>query len=179
MGKVINRDKLVQIFTGIVLAVAGIVTIVLAIVDKGILDNIFSVIVAVSLFILGGVLIITNILKSAYNVLDSNYLAGAVAIALGVAFCVNKGFLPGILVQVISITVLTYGASILLKGIIFTIKKSPKKYIVAAFIISPILIAAGILGLIFNSETKSFIYIVTGVALIVFGTLNLIQTIQD
>ena len=55
MAKLIKKDKWSQIFSGAILAIAGIVTVILSIVDKSSLDKVFSIIVAVSLFILGGI----------------------------------------------------------------------------------------------------------------------------
>ena len=175
MAKLIKKDKWSQIFGGAILAIAGIVTVILSIVDKGSLDKVFSIIVAVSLFILGGILIVTNLIKSTYNFLDSGYLTGAIAIAFGVALCINTSLLPGILVHVIAITVLTFGVAVCTKAVVFCVKKAPTKYIVLAFVIGGLLLAAGILGLIFHAETKGFIYIIAGVALIVFGAINLIN----
>lgn len=179
MAKLIKRDKWIQISLGIIITVAGLVTAILAIVDKSLLNKAFSIIVAVSLFVLGAILLVVSLLKSTRNIVDSGFVGGSVAIALGVTLCVNTALLPGILIYVIAITVLSLGVAILVKAIIFCVRKVPTKYIVLGFVIGAILIAAGILALIFQSETQNFLYIVTGVALIVVGVLEIVQGAQS
>lgn len=179
MAKLIKRNKCTQITLGIILTVAGLVTTILAIVDKSILNKAFSIIVAIALFIIGGVLLVVGLLKSNRNIVDSGFVGGSVAIALGVTLCVNTGLLPSILIYVIAITVLALGVAILVKSIIFCVRKVPTKYIVLGFIVSVLLIAAGILGLIFQSETQNFLYVVTGIVLVVGGVLEIVQGAQS
>lgn len=178
MSKLIKKDKWTLIGIGSVLAIAGIITIVLAIADKSKLNSIFSIIVAISLFVLGGLLIIASLLKTSYSLLESNFLSGSVAIALGVILCIETGLLPSILIYVIAISILSFGVAVLIRGIILTTKKAPTKYYVFAYIFSAVLITAGILGLIFRSETQSFVYILAGIALLVFGVVELVEGIK-
>lgn len=177
MTKIVLKDKWMEILLGSVLTIAGLVIIVLGIVNPSILSTALSIIFAISLFFVGGLYLYNGLAKTANaNVIDATYVLAAVAIALGVVLLVNTNLIADILVYIVSISVLTFGVALLLRGIILCARKGSTANCAFAIILGIVLIILGVLALIFKSNLTQIIYISSGVLLLVIGIFQIVET---
>lgn len=181
----LSRNKLLGVLFGIFLLIAGVVTVVFGIVDSGKAALIMSIAVAVVLFALGILYIASGCLRKLTTFFAEEFIYGSLFIAFGVLFVTNTGMVPTILVYTIAITLIALGAVYLIRFIFYLRacngKKNKKdkmmvRYAVFACILAVLLIAGGVLALIFQGTIKLLIYIATGVILGILGVSQIVES---
>lgn len=180
MAKIVLKDKWMKILLGIVLTIAGLVIVVFGIVKPGVLSMTLSIVLAVSLFLIGALYLYNGLSKTANaNVIDFTYVLAAIAISLGVVLLVNTNLIASILVYIVSISVLTFGTALLIRGIILCARKSSAANCVLAIAIGIVLIILGVLALIFQGQITQIIYISSGALLLIIGILQIVDAVKN
>ena len=179
MDKVIFKEKWMQILLGSVLILAGLTVVILGIVSPQSLTATLSIIIAVSLFVIGAIFLVNGLSKTANAaVIDVTYLVAAIAFASGVVFLVQNQLIASMLVYIVSVSVLTIGVALLLRGIILCVRKAETSACVLAIILGVVSIILGILALIFQAQLTQVIYISSGVLLLVTGIVIIVYAVK-
>ena len=152
MKNIVFKNRWVQIVFGSLLLVAGVLTLVFAIVNNQNLTSAISIIVAVCSFILGIIYIVSSFVSETTALFPGSLFFGSLFIALGILLCVDTAILGTAICYLAGALLLTYGVVNLVKAIIYTIMRKQKKepevkirYIVLFYSIAAVLIVLGIL----------------------------------
>lgn len=180
MAKIVLKDKWMKILLGAILIIAGLIIVIFGIVQPGVISMTLSIVFAVSLFFIGALYLYNGLSKTANaNVIDLTYIIAAIAISLGVVLLVNTNLIANILVYIVSISVLTIGSALLIRGIVLCARKSTASNCVLAIIVGVVLIVLGVLALIFQSQITQVIYISSGVLLLIVGILQIVDAVRN
>lgn len=177
MKKFFGNNKWMQIVAGTLMLVVGIIVVILATTNIGTLDSSLSILVAIALFIIGGLYIFISILLYPTDFFSSSLVYASICIALGVSLCVNRSSLGEFIIILFGVLFIAYGGIELLKGIMLIATKKKKAGLITSFfVIGAISLAAGILVICCKDVGNTFkmiIYIALGVIIAIFGLLNL------
>ena len=177
MRRLFSKYKWLGILLGVLLIAGGILLAVMSAVNVSSLNLIFSITVAVILFLIGGSLLLSSLLTSADIIFGSDLIFGALYVTFGILILTNINLLPDMIINIIGIILIAYGTALLFKSIALVIKKYKKTgYIVLGFLVGAIAIAGGILTIIYSSAVQTIIYIGLGVAIACFGVMQIITT---
>ena len=129
MNSLFNKHRWLQVLWGILLFVAGIITIIFAVTNKG--ENVstaLSVAIAIVLFSYGLTIVFSSFLELREGFFKYEILIGAFVIATGIVFCMNVDFIKDVIVSLISASLLTFGAVFAIRAILgFVFKISFEK----------------------------------------------------
>ena len=174
MNDLFKRYKWAGILLGVLLVAAGVLTIVFAFVGKDNLNFLLSLVIAITLFVVGASYLVAGCMASLNNFYTSLFLYGGVAIAIGVILLVNNSIAPSVMTYTLSILLLTFGAVYLVRAILYIVAKSETKIIIFALCLAIACIALGIISLVFKGTMLTFIYVVFGVLLLGAGVIQVI-----
>ena len=175
----LKKNRWMNLVYGLVLIIVGILTLVFAITNMGAIDNILSYSVAGALFVVGLMHIITAFVTNSSEFFSSALFLGSVAIAAGAVFCIDTGLISNFVIYFIATFFLAFGAVCIAKAIFFIVNKSKVNWIVFFFIIATIMIAAGVLILVFSNQSKVFLYCAVGGSLLISGVFEFIMGIKE
>lgn len=178
MKELFIRHKWIGVILGILLVIAGVATIVFAAIDSNTVDEALSIIIAVTLFIVGLFYLIAGTLESLSHFYSSSFVYGGVYIALGVILLVNTAIVPQVMAYTLSIVMIAIGTIYLIRGILCIVNKMDKLIIITSLSIAPIAITLGILSLIFQSVLVVVIYVVCGIIITTAGVVETIIAIK-
>ena len=176
MNNLFQRYKWMGILLGVLLIIAGIATIVFGIINQSQVGLILSIIIAVILFIIGGLYLIAGCMVPLSNFFTALFLYGAIAIAIGVVLLINTSIVPLVMVYTLSIVLLALGVVYLIRAIMGIVYKSSPAWITFCFIFAVLGITLGVLSLIFKENVLMIIYIVIGSVLVISGIAQIAVT---
>ena len=187
MNNILEKYKKIKYATGAFIITLGILIIVLACLNLGKLQDVINIVIASSLLVLGLVSLIITIFSETHKGFTSSLLISAGIISAGILLLVARfgiGFvIPNILlVYIISVFTLVFGAACLFKLVSLIVYKEKKPLIVIMAIVAVVAITLGILGIAFAPKLDGLIVasfvilgilvLATGVLVIVFAVLN-------
>lgn len=181
MKKLFTKFVWLQLILSILLLFGGTLTIIFAIQNnKENFANALNIIAAVILFLFGGFAILASFIFERKSPVTYGIIYGSASIALGVFLCMKKVILLEYLVYLLAIFFIVMGAIELIKSIIMTVKVKPKVYIlIIAYAVSAILIAGGILSLIFKNNVEIAFCVIAGVLLFLLGVYELVEGVRE
>lgn len=169
----------INIVYGVLFAIAGILIIVFAYVDLGVVDTALSIIIAVSLFVVGLIYLITSFVSQTKEFITSGLILGSMAIALGIVLLILPWLVGGFLVYFLAAFLVAGGAVALAKAITGIVFKFSALWILGAFAIAAAGITLGSVILAINgSVTKTIIYTIMGAGVFAAGIAELIVGIK-
>ena len=172
-----NKYIWLRLIFGILLAIAGIIIIVLAIVNKDGISTALNITMAILLFLLGGTIAILSILSDTRVLMTGSLLFGAFLIALGVTILVVQNFVSTLLVILLAVFLITFGALCIVKCITFIIYHAKWLWYVALFLLGAVGITFGILALCYKDISFIATFIVVGVSLLAAGIVLIVLSI--
>ena len=176
---IFKKYRWLSILSSVFLIALGIVIIVLSIVNSGVIDLTITISTSAILFMVGAVILVTSFLNDSHKTFTTSLLYGSFAVALGIVILIlqttNVQIVQQLLVYVFSIFLISYGASNIIKGITFIIFHAKASLVALLFILGTLLIAAGILALVFFQIAIIVTYIALGSVLIVLGIFSIIK----
>lgn len=179
MDKLFKKYEWLSIIVGIVMVVAAALIIILAIVDVSILNTAISYIIAVFLFMIGGILITTTLIEDRLVFFTGSLFYGAIIVAVGVVLCVLPDLIGNAIIKLVAIAAISFGVIEIIKGILLITSHYKLVAIIAAFVIAAILITLGIVGLVMNSnDILRVVYIVIGGAIAVSGIFEIVKSVN-
>ena len=179
MGNLFKRYKWMQLFLGILLIVAGIVTIVISFINMGILSTTLSIIIAVVLFAFGGLILLSTFLEDKGNNYSTAIIYASLLIALGVILCIRNTLIQEVILYLVAVFCIAFGASQIIRGIIAIKYHAKPIVIILCFLLGAIGITLGIVSLCCQGTMMQIIYILVGALFIISGLVETIYGIKE
>lgn len=168
------KNKWLQVIIGALLLAAGIIVIVINATDPGKITLAISWVVAVFLFLVGGLMLIVSLITTK-AIFTPVYVYGSLLVALGVLFCVTgTSFIEKGVTVFLGTLLISFGAVSLVKAIMLTCFKAKVSFIVLFFIIAAVGITLGVLTLVYQSEAMQIIYYGLGALLVAYGIVQIV-----
>jgi uncharacterized membrane protein HdeD (DUF308 family) len=180
MNSLFEKYKWLKYVIGALIISLGVLIIVLACLALGRLQDIINIVVAVSLLIIGLILLIVCLLYESHKGFTLALLFASISITSGVVllvgrFGLHESLSTNLIVYIISLATLVFGVAALVKGISLIVYKERKGLIALMLIVGIVGITLGILGLCFANklatELATAAYILLGVLLVAAGVL--------
>lgn len=179
MNSLFNKHRWMQVMWGILLFVAGAITIIFAVTNEGANVSLaLSVAIAVILFAYGLTIAFSSFLELKDRFFKFEIIIGALIIAVGIVFCLNIDLIKGILVDTISAALLAFGAAFTTRAIIAYVRKLKVWWKPLCIVFATLFLAAGVLCLIFKANVVDACFIVLGVILILVGIFEVYMSIK-
>ena len=182
MNSVLEKNKWIKYALGAFVIALGILIIVLACLNLGALENIITIVIAVSLLILGLVSLIITIFSETHKGFTYSLLISSLIIAAGIVLLIAR-FAVGVdiphilLVYTLSVITLVFGVACLFKGVSLIVYKEKKPLIAALFAVAVVAITLGILGIVFAKDLGGLViaaYVILGILVLVTGVLMIV-----
>lgn len=180
MKSLFNKYLWLQLILSILLLFGGTIIIVFVATNHtNVLRDGLNIITAVILFLFGLFAILASFVFETRRPFTNGLLYGSASIALGVFLCTRELILLNYLVYLLAIFFIVLGAVELIKGIIFIAqKKKDVLMIVITFVLAAILIAGGVLAIIFRDRVSEVFCIIAGVLLFAAGVYELVMGVK-
>jgi len=179
MNSLFNKHRWMQVMWGILLFVAGAVTIIFAATNEG--DNVslaLSIALAVVLFAYGLTIIFSSFLELRQSFFKYEIIIGAFVVAIGIVFCLNVKVISEILVNTIAACLLTFGAAFAARAIIAFVSKLKVWWKPLCIALAVLFVAAGVLCLVFADRVTNICFIVFGAVLVIVGVIEVYMAIK-
>lgn len=168
-----------QVVWGILLFVAGAITIIFAVNDgETDVSLVLSIAIAIVLFAYGLVILFSSFLELKDGFFKYELIIGGFVIAIGIVFCMNTAVLKDIIVNTVAISLLVFGTIFGVRAALALIGKKKVWWIWFAIVLATLFIAAGVLCLIFKNDVVNVCYFALGGILIVVGIIELYITVK-
>lgn len=179
MGKLFEKYKWLTLCAGIILLIASVLVITISIVNVESLSKALSIIVAVFLFIFGGIMILSSLIEERSVFFSSPLAYGAVLIAVGVVLCILPMLLESFIVYFIAVFAIAFGVIEIVKGIALIVNRVKPIWFILCFIIAAVALGFGITALVIDmADVLKIVYIFVGVILGAFGLVETIYGIK-
>ena len=153
MKSLFSKYIWLQLILAILLLFGGALIVIFTIIDNvNFLESGLNIVSAVILFLFGLFSIVASFAFEQGKIFTNGLFYGSACIALGVFLCTKELILLNYLVYLLAIFFIVIGAVELINGIILVVKKSKVFAIVMTFIVATLLIAGGILAIIFREN---------------------------
>ena len=172
--RVIKNYKWMPIVYGVLLMVVGILTMIFAISDSNIVDQVISISLAGGLFLIGLLNIALSLIAHSHEFFTSSILVGALSIAFGIVLLVNRQLIAEFIIYLLGSFLIGLGAVCLIKAILFISYKEHMSWTITHFVIAAIAIGLGITVLCFNRESKQILYSFIGAVIALTGLIEII-----
>jgi len=172
MKKLISTWKIWQFIEAALLIVIGVTTIVCALQGN---VGVIGLVAGIMLIIDGVIHACVNILIKSTDVKISTQAVAVAELALGVWLCIRPEQLAENVVLIASLAIVAAGIMFLGDTVFATIKKSqPLKFLIMQYVITALILAAGIIALVFypfNGTGAGEVNTITFVLILVGGVL--------
>jgi len=164
----------INIIYGVLLITVGTLAFVFAIIDPTKVRAVVSYSIAACLFVLGLIIIIDSVVRTTHEKFSSALVVGSIVIALGTILCVNTSFITSFFILFLSIFLIALGTLVFVKMILFIVYKEKLSLIIAFGIAAALVITLGSLGIVHMDGAEKIIFGTLGVALVVFGVIQIV-----
>lgn len=179
MNSLFTKHRWMQVVWGILLFVAGAITIIFAVNGENTdVSLVLSIAVAIILFAYGLVILFSSFLELKDGFFKYELIIGGFVIAIGIVFCLNTEVLKDIIVNTVAISLLVFGVIFGVRVALAFIGKKRVWWVWLAIVLATLFIAAGILCLIFADKVVNICYFVLGGILIIVGIIELYITVK-
>lgn len=179
MNSLFSKHRWMQVMWGILLFVAGAITIIFAVTSKG--EDValaLGIAIAVVLFAYGLTIIFSSFLELKDGFFKYEIIIGAFVVAVGVVFCINHSLVADIIVSIIYVSLITFGLIFGIRAVLAIVSKQKVWWMPLCIVLAVLFIAAGILCLIFRRDVLNACYIVLGAILIIVGIIEVYMSIK-
>ena len=179
MNSLFSKHRWMQVMWGILLFVAGAITIIFAATSKG--EDValaLGIAIAVVLFAYGLTIIFSSFLELKDGFFKYEIIIGAFVVAVGVVFCINHSLVADIIVSIIYVSLITFGLIFGIRATLAIVSKQKVWWMPLCIVLAVLFIAAGILCLIFRRDVLNVCYIVLGAILIIVGIIEVYMSIK-
>lgn len=179
MNSLFTKHRWMQVVWGILLFVAGAITIIFAVNGENTdVSLVLSIAVAIVLFAYGLVILFSSFLELKDGFFKYELIIGGFIIAIGIVFCLNTEVLKDIIVNTVAVSLLVFGVIFGIRAAMIIIKKKKVWWLWFAVVLATLFIAAGILCLIFAEKVVNVCYFALGGILIIVGIIELYITVK-
>ena len=170
--KTLKEQKWMILVYAAILFTIGVVQFVLSIVEFSSAMHILSYAVAVGLFVIGAMHILTNLIVDTKSYFNASLVLGSIAIACGVVFVVIPYILGVFIVYLVPSLLIVFGSLLLAKAIIGIVFKYKASWIFSYFLGAAIGITLGILAFVYLNKSltvSQIIYCIIAVVIVAVG----------
>ena len=182
MNSLFQKHRWMQVMWGILLFVAGAITIIYTFANMDQEDTnvslVLSIALAIVLFAYGFTIIFSSFLELKDKFFKYEILIGAFIIAVGIVFVIKIKLLEEIIVSLIAASLLTFGTVFAVRTIVAFVRKLKVWWIGLCIALAVLFIAGGVLCLIFRNDVVEVSYVVLGGVLIIVGGGEIWLTIK-
>lgn len=179
MNSLFNKHRWMQLMWGILLFVAGAVTIIFAVSNEGANVSLaLSIAIALILFAYGFTIVFSSFLELKDGFFKYEIIIGAFVIAVGIVFCLNISLLQDIIVSLIASSLLVFGTVFAARVVMAFVKKMKVWWMGLCIVIAVLFLAAGVLCLVFRKDVVNICYFVLGAILVIVGIIEIYITIK-
>ena len=179
MNSLFTKHRWMQVVWGILLFVAGAITIIFAVNDENTdVSLVLSIAVAIVLFAYGLVILFSSFLELKDGFFKYELIIGGFIIAVGIVFCLNTDVLKNIIVNTVAVSLLVFGVIFGIRAAMTIIKKKRVWWLWLAIVLATLFIASGVLCLIFADKVVNICYFALGGILIIVGIVELYITVK-
>ena len=182
MNSLFNKHRWMQVMWGILLFVAGAITIIYTFANKGDEETnvslVLSISLAIVLFAYGFTIVFSSFLELKDKFYKYEIIIGAFIVAVGIVFVMNIDLLKEIIVNLIASSLLVFGATFVARTILAFAKKMKVWWMGLSIAFAVLFVAAGVLCLIFKDEVVDVCYLVLGGVLVIVGGIEIYITIK-
>lgn len=179
MNSLFNKHRWMQVMWGILLLVAGAITIIYTFANEGAnVSLVLSISIAIVLFAYGFTIVFSSFLELKDGFFKYEIIIGAFIIAVGIVFVMNIDLLTDIIVSLIAASLLTFGAAFIARSVMAFAKKMKVWWLGLCVAFAVLFVAAGVLCLIFKDKVVDACYLVLGGILVVVGCIEIYITIK-
>lgn len=179
MNSLFTKHRWMQVVWGILLFVAGAITIIFAVNSEDTdVSLVLSIAVAIVLFAYGLVILFSSFLELKDGFFKYELVIGGFVIAVGIVFCLNTDVLKSIIVTTVAVSLLVFGTIFGIRAALILIAKKRVWWTWFAIVLATLFLAAGVLCLIFKEDVVDVCYFALGGILIIVGIMELYITIK-
>ena len=182
MNSLFQKHRWMQVMWGILLFVAGAITIIYTFANMDQEDTnvslVLSIALAIVLFAYGFTIIFSSFLELKDKFFKYEILIGAFIIAVGIVFVIKIKLLEEIIVSLIAASLLTFGTVFAVRTIVAFVRKLKVWWIGLCIALAVLFIAGGVLCLIFRNDVVEVSYVVLGGVLVIVGAGEIWLTIK-
>ena len=182
MNSLFQKHRWMQVMWGILLFVAGAITIIYTFAnmdqEETNVSLVLSIALAIVLFAYGFTIIFSSFLELKDKFFKYEILIGAFIIAVGIVFVIKIKLLEEIIVSLIAASLLTFGTVFAVRTIVAFVRKLKVWWIGLCIALAVLFIAGGVLCLIFRNDVVEVSYVVLGGVLIIVGAGEIWLTIK-
>lgn len=172
--KALKEQKWQILVYGVILFTLGVVQFVLSIVDFSSAMNILSYAIAVGLFIIGLMHILTALIVDTKSYFKSPLVIGSLAIATGIVFVIIPSIVGAFIIYFVPSILLVFGAILLVKAILGIVFKYKTSWIVSYFIGATVGLALGILAFVFLNRSLTVSQIIYCIIAVIIATVGIV-----
>ena len=180
MKTLLSRWSWIRLIEGILLIILGLLIGILGGIDPSGMTKALSIVIAVFLFIDGGITLFGYVINPSKN-FSLECIVSALLISFGVVLCTDVGQISlSSIISTFAISVLLSSAlAFLVKAIFGIYYHSDKKWVTLNFIIFALATILGILAIVYRDNyVNQIIYITIGTGVVVVGVFDIILAVQ-
>lgn len=149
-----TKGKWMNVIYGVVIVLVGVLALIFAIKDPGVVDNVLSISIAVALFVIGIVHIATALIAHTSDFFTISLITGCVFIAFGVILCINRALIGEFIVYLLGAFCLALGVISTIKFILFIVYKQKVIWIAFYIILTLLMFGVGIFLFVYRDENQ-------------------------
>ena len=177
MNKLIKNKWMIIVY-GILLLVGGILTMVFAITNVGVINKVLSITLAIALFVVGLLNIVTALISKTSEFFTPSLLLGSMAIAMGIVFLINQYLLGVFILYFIGALALAMAAVAIVKFILFIKFKQKGSWIAFYAVLAILAITLGVLIFVYQHRAEQVLYCVVGAVLLLTGIAEVVYGLK-
>jgi len=182
MNSLFNKHRWMQVMWGILLFVAGTITIIFTATSEEGADSVglvLSICLAVVLFSYGLTILFTSFLEMKDKMFKAELVFGSIILAFAVVFCLKFEKVKDLIVLFAAINLLCFGVVFAVRAILCFTQKIRPVWRVFCIIFATVFIACGVLAIVFENDCLKICYFVIGALLVFTGITETILAIKE
>ena len=179
MNSVFQKYKWLKYLVGGFIVMLGVLIIILACLNIGSVGNVINIVISVGAILIGIILLFTVLFSETHKLFTVTMVLSALLITTGILALISRFGLRfeikmDLLVYLIGIYTIAFGALCIAKAVSLIVYKEKGTWIALLFVVAALAITVGILTLCFVGQLVQASYIVLGVSLVVVGILYIV-----
>ena len=182
MNSIFQKHPWLRYVIGAFVILLGLLIIILGSLSPSNLQDVVNIVLSVACILLGLFFLASILLSETHKIFTITMVLSSIFLTLGVLLLVARFGIrfyidPKLLVYLLSIFTLAFGAVALGKAVSLIFYKEKVSWIIVMFLIATVCVVLGVLSLVYADKLVQAVYIILGVALVVVGVLFIVFSI--
>ena len=182
MNTLFNKHRWMQVMWGILLFVAGAITIIFTATSEEGADAVglaLSISLAVVLFAYGLTILFTTFLEMKNKLFKPELIFGAIILAVAMVFVLKFSIVKDLIVIFAAINLIAFGGVFAVRAILCFTQKIRPVWRVFCIIFAVVFIACGVLAIVFENKCLEICYFVIGALLVLAGIGQIVLAVKE